>query len=181
MTHTTDSSSVLQDLQFTNSVRSEADEAVQSEAWELYLILHWAQRLRIDFLPVTHQKAMGDIGEGATAIVQQGYMNSSLELAFKIADELPRFRNEMIILGIHSVRTHPFIATIEGLGWDVEDESGIIRPALVFEKTANGSLESFMQGQTGRSLGFASRIALCCQIAIAMNDMEKLRTCQNCT
>lgn len=178
MTDTSDNSFVVHDLQLTHSVRSDAAEPVQSEAWDLYLILHWAQRLRIDFLPVTHQKTMGDVGEGATAIVQQGYVNSRLEFAFKIADKLSRFRNEMIILAIHSVRTHPFIATIQGIGWDVDDESGDVRPALVFEKAAHGSLESFMQGEVGRSVGLAQRVAFCCQIAIVMGDMENLRTWQ---
>lgn len=176
MTTTASDSFVLNDLQNTQTVSSESGDPEISEAWVLYKILVMAQRLCIDFLPVTHQQTLGSIGRGATGVVRQGYINSRLELAFKTAETLSKFLNEMITLSLFSLRTHCFTVTIEGLGWTIQDETGDIRPALVFEKAAHGSLESFMRGNVGRSLNMAQRIALCCQIAIVMRDMEEWRS-----
>lgn len=71
-------------------------------------------------LSVLHKpKALGSTSEGFTGFVRQGNANSRLELAFKKAKTLPDWLNEMVILARHPLRTHPFIATVEGLGWHV--------------------------------------------------------------
>ncbi|RBQ70103.1 hypothetical protein FVER14953_20843 [Fusarium verticillioides] len=171
----TDDSFSLNDLPTTTlSVEAPVFDWDRSEI--LYWIVAWAQGRFVDFLPVTPQGALQSLGIGLTATIQQSYVNPRMELAYKPSDprNLARFLKELQILSIPRIRLHPFIATLEGLSWDVAEADNSISPIFVFQKARLGDLETFMGSERGVSMLPAERLALCCQIAIAMADLEDM-------
>lgn len=167
--------------------------------FDLITFLGIAQKLHIDFLPITWQPALDYIGQGATAEIRQASANLQFSFAFKrpVFDPrlgfedlerrlLPCLIAEISILGLKSIRNHPNINKLEGICWEVvpsEEErlsrealcvsrTGGIVPVLVFEKARYGDLRSFMMQQAGRKLSFAQRIGICTDIAKALAEMQ---------
>ena len=158
-----------------------------------------AQQYDIDFLPVTWQPALDQIGEGATAEIRQNPMNLQTSFAFKrplfaSSDEfesriLPSLIAEISILGSPTIRRHANIIHLEGICWEVrskegqnvsrkepilKSESGIV-PVLIFEKTKHGDLHRFMAHGAGGQLSFLERLRLCSEIAKAVAEMHSHR------
>ena len=166
---------------------------------DLIIFLGMAQKLDIDFLPITWQPALDCIGQGATAEIRQASANLQFWFAFKrpvfnprlVFEDLERrllpcLIAEISILGLKSIRNHPNINKIEGICWEVvpsegerlsrealcASRTGGIVPVLVFEKAKYGDLRSFMMQQAGRKLSFAQRIGICTDIAKAVAEMH---------
>lgn len=141
----------------------------------LYNILALAQTTSVDILPITHQPVLGTAGQGATTVIQQSSVGPGFELAFKAVESGPAFLREMSFLCCRFIRQHPFMVTLEGICWSIDETRAetIIEPVMVFEKSPKGDLWSFMHN-SGKALTVLQRLSLCIQIAIALRDLEKL-------
>jgi len=144
-------------------------------------VLALAQRLHIDFLPLTWQAALGPIREGGQAGINQALINLQTSLAFKCFGDSPNRNDgrtpfqdivsEMIVLSHPSIRKHPHIVRLEGICWDIPSNDQVW-PVLVFEKTQLGDLYHFAKSGNGRSLGMEDRLKLCVDVGIAIMDMH---------
>ena len=167
--------------------------------FDLITFLGVAQRLHIDFLPITWEPALDCIGQGATAEIRQVSANLEFSFAFKrpVFDlrlglenferrVLPSLIAEISTLGLKSIRKHPNINKLEGICWEVvssegecisretlcASRNGGIVPVLVFEKAKYGDLHYFMTQEAGRELSFAQKIGICTDIAKAVAEMH---------
>ena len=170
---------------------------------DLITFLEVAQKLDVDFLPVTWQPVLERIGSGATGEIRESLLSLNHSFAFKRAIPfaidtigkriLPFLIAEISILSHHSVRNHPNINQLQGVCWEVYSSngdpqafsrdrdidsttSGII-PVLVFEKTVHGDLYQFMTAGEGRELSLSERLHLCTDIAQAIADMHSNSKC----
>lgn len=152
-----------------------------------------AQKLQIDFLPVSWQPALQGIGLGGTAEIRQSLMNLQMTFAFKRArqpsgsglHETHIFRcliAEILVLGHPSIYGHPNILRLEGICWDVSPEDEKVLPVLVFEKSQYGDLGWFANSGSGIHMSFEHRLKLCADIVVAVQVMhsncEFVRTLQ---
>lgn len=155
-----------------------------------------AQKLQIDFLPVSWQPALQGIGLGGTEETRQSLMNLQMTFAFKRArqpsgsglHETHIFRcltAEILVLGHPSIYGHPNILRLEGICWDVSPEDEKVLPFLVFEKSQYGDLGWFANSGSGIHMSFEHRSKLCADIVVAVQVMhsncEFLRTLQPAT
>lgn len=142
-----------------------------------------AQSLDIDFLPITWQPALDNVGEGGTAVIHQTLINSRMTFIFKHLKRprsaMERIRNlraliaEISILGHPIIRSHPNIASIEGICWDVVLGDGEeVWPVLVFEKTQHGDLNRFMTSGPGKELDTKNRLDMLFDVALAVRDLH---------
>jgi hypothetical protein len=144
-----------------------------------------AQNLEIDFLPITWQPALDNIGQGGTARIPQALINLQMSFAFKRLvstaqaqtemDEIGKFRAliaEISVLRHPSIRNHPNIIRLEGVCWDVVSNSEKVWPVLVFEKAQHGDLHTFMGQAEGKRLTIEERLNVCIDIARAVMDMH---------
>ena len=83
-------------------------------------VLGLAQRLRIRFLPITWQAALGRVGKGGQAGIHQALINVQTSFAFKLFQRPQQhpFREiaqEMMALSHPVMRKHEHIITLEGI------------------------------------------------------------------
>lgn len=145
-------------------------------------VLGVAQSLKIDFLPLTWQPALGIAGEGGTATISQASMNIQLAFVFKQfkcplspIEEVQSWhalRAEISILGHPAVRRHPSIVSIEGICWDVDASGEKVWPVLVFEKARCGDLKRFMTTDAGKALSIKARLNILFDVAYAVRDLH---------
>ena len=147
-----------------------------------------AQRRKFDFLPITWQPALDDVGRGATAEIRQSFINLQMSFAFKRMTPLNSLQqgergyrafraliSEVSVLGHPSIRKHPNVINLEGICWDVVGEEEAVWPVLVFEKTQYGDLCKFMESDVGLRMSMGDRLKLCVDIATAVMDMHSSR------
>lgn len=155
---------------------SAAHASRQYADYSFIAVLGLAQRLSIDFLPIRWQSAIGRIGRGGQARINQGLVNIQTSFAFKCFDHQPSdpFREtvqEMVVLGHPTIRKHDYIVSLEGMCWDIPNDNDVW-PVLVFQKTHLGDLYSFSISKRFRSLSIKDRLNLCVDIGIAIRDMH---------
>ena len=140
-------------------------------SWALgfYQCMALAQFLSLDFLPVTHQNPLGDIGVGGQGLIRQRYVNSTFGLAFKRLEKFPSFLNEMRISSCWQFIDHPNICALQGLAFESSTDDTTLWPSLVFEKAPFSDLQHFMTEGAGKDLNVDERLLLCRQIAQALN------------
>jgi hypothetical protein len=157
-----------------------------------------AQRLQIDFLPITWQSTRQQIGIGGTSRIDEALMDIQTSFAFKrVAEEHKRDEtentifqvliSEITVLRHPSIRAHINIVELQGICWDIPLKTEIshiketatisldkdkVWPVLVFEKSQFGDLYHFARLPVGRELGIDERIKLCLDIGTAVVDMH---------
>lgn len=163
-----------------------------------------AQSLRIDFLPITWQYGLKNIGEGATGEVREALLDKDTSFAFKRrlfkesfnleelkGQILPTLVAEISILHTPSIRYCPNIIDLVGVCWEIycEDEYTLSRdepmdfskaaviPVLVFQKSKYGDLHTFMKHGAGKTLSFDERLHLCIGVAEAISEMHARGMC----
>jgi Protein tyrosine and serine/threonine kinase len=163
----------------------------RNQPCNLITFLAIAQKLEIDFLPVTWQPALSAAGAGGTAEIRQSFIHLQMSFAFKIIkdaewvdkiDETQRSRemrarfqaliSEISVLGHPSVREHPNIISLLGICWDIL-ASGCVWPVLVFERTALGDLWSFAESEAGKNVSIETKLKFCADIATAIRDLHR--------
>jgi hypothetical protein len=138
-----------------------------------------AQKLGVNFLPISPQVALGQLNRGGQAEIYQALINLQTAFAFKAfvnssnKDEC-NFReiiNEMIVLSHPLIKKHPHIVRLEGICWD-PPSSGRISPTLLFEKASIGDLGDFIPSTRGQDISLENKLSLCIDIGIAVRDMH---------
>lgn len=140
--------------------------------FQLYTCLALVQELRVDFLPVTHQTHLREVGRGGTSIIQQSLLNPRYMLAFKRPNTYEQFLTELAICGCPPIRGHPFIADLEGVSWDVSEDGCFCQLVLVFEKSPLGDFTHYMTTAPGNILSLEERLPFCVQIAKALSKFH---------
>lgn len=148
-------------------------------------ILAIAQKLHIDFLPISWGPALDTVGEAPTAEVLQSMLKTLTSFAFKHyerpsgtqsdADESKRFQrvcSEISVLGQPDIREHPNIIRLEGLCWDSSPDSKEVWPVLVFRKTSFGSLTQWSASSEGKAAARHVRLRLCADVANAIRHLH---------
>ncbi|KAL8658443.1 MAG: hypothetical protein Q9202_007560 [Teloschistes flavicans] len=170
-----------------------------SQYCDFITFLGIAQNLSIDFLPITWQQALGNVGKGATAKICEALLDGNTSFAFKrrlfkelfnseelTGEILPSVVAEISILLTPSIQHCPHIMNIVGICWDIysgDDDtfsrekpldfsSAAVVPVLVFEKSRHGDLHSFMTDGVGKGLGYVERLQICIEIAKAISVMH---------
>ncbi len=178
-----------------------------SEYCDFITFLSIAQNLRIDFLPISWQHGLENIGEGATGEIREALLDKNTSFAFKRrlfkesfnfeelkGQILPTLVAEMSILHIPSIRHCRNIIDLVGVCWEVycEDEYTLSRddpvdfskaaiiPVLVFQRSRFGDLHTFMMHGVGKTLSFDERLHLCIGIAEAISEMHACGMCPLC-
>lgn len=157
-------------------------EEVSSETYSDYGFIDTIalfQRLGVDFLPVTYQAALGQLGSGGQADIYQAIVNVQTSFAFKLyeatrrqhACDFQRLINEVIMLTHPLIKNHPYIVTLEGFGWDIQEDNNV-SPVLVFEKAHMGDLDRFITSGIWLDVSFTQRLSICADIGIAIKDMH---------
>jgi len=132
-------------------------------------VLGLAQRLCLEFLPITWQEPLDMVGRGGQARINQSLMHLQISFAFKRFDHQPSYDpfqeivQEMAVLAHPSIRQHQHIIQLEGICWDITEE-GEAWPVLVFEKTHLGDLYEFARSNKGKSLPIEDRLELCADV-----------------
>lgn len=153
-------------------------------------VLGLAQRLKIDFLPITWQALRGLIGQ-SRARINQALLSIQTSFAFKRfdhhnqSDPFREIAQEIAILGHPLVQDHPHIVNLIGICWDISENNennpkhdqdivtGIqVWPVLVFGKSHLGDLYSFTRSSRGKGLSIESKLKICADVGIAIRDMH---------
>ncbi|KAL8995135.1 MAG: hypothetical protein Q9169_005078 [Polycauliona sp. 2 TL-2023] len=186
-----------------DSIQIAAAPQRSSQHCNFITFLGITQNLSIDFLPITWQQALGNIGKGGTAEISEALLDVNTSFAFKrrlfkescnseelTSEILPSVVSEISILLTPWVRHCPHIMDIVGICWDIyggDDDafsrekpldfsSAAIVPVLVFEKSKYGDLHSFMTAGVGKGLGYVERLEFCLEIAKAISVMHSTST-----
>ena len=152
-----------------------------------------AQRLNVDFLPITWQPALDSLGKGATAEVSQSLVNLQMSFAFKrtALSNLPwqgqyqeqERRALRALISEVSVLSHPLIRrqaniiNLEGICWEIGREDKVL-PVLVFEKAQLGDMHRFMDSDLGKALSIEDRLKMCIGVGTAVMVMHSCRKFQ---
>jgi hypothetical protein len=146
------------------------------------------QTRQVDFFPITWYPGLGSAGEGGYGSIYQSNLTNRLSLVFKrwkhasrdittnrSSPEVftdpnllePMYRavmSEVCILTESSVRTCPYIVSLEGVCWERYDSKVFFTPVLVFERAQYGDLAGYMAMQRSRP-GVVDRFTLFLNIA----------------
>ncbi|KAJ6439093.1 mutator-like element [Purpureocillium lavendulum] len=156
-----------------------ASQSAETAGYGFIALLGLAQRLGVDFLPLTWQAVLGSLeedgkgGRGGQAKIFQSYVNPETSFAFKRfeRDSFREVVSELLALAQDGIRKHPYITNLEGLCWDVMADDDV-QPVLVFEKSHFGDLYHFMRSGEGKDISMGERMRLCVDIGIAIRDMH---------
>ena len=157
-----------------------------SPYYDFISFLEAAQKLKIDFLPITWHPDLDVVGKGGTAEILQSPINLQTSLAFKRrrrpqqspSDERNPFQalvSEVCILGHPSIRSHANIIQLEGICWDIPSGVDKVWPVLVFERTQYGDLENFLNSDIGKTMCLEDRLKLCVDVALAIVTLHSCR------
>lgn len=148
---------------------------------DLPALLYMADKLRVDIYPITWAAALGSLGRGATGQVHQSLVNLQTNFAFKRSipshgqSDEERYKSiisEILILSIDTVRAHPNIVDLIGLGWDVDWPKDRVWPVLIFQKAAFGNLEDYLKSPEGRAASLEEKTRLCRDIVSGLSCMH---------
>lgn len=144
--------------------------------YDFIALLGLAQRLDVDFLPITWQAPLGLIGKGGQAGINEALANIQTSFAFKLYKRpqkhpFKEIVQEIVALSHPVVRKHHFTVTLEGICWDIPQDDHVW-PVLVFEKSHLGDLHSFAKRERFKELSMEDRLNLCADVGIAIRDMH---------
>jgi serine/threonine protein kinase len=141
---------------------------------DLIAFLSIIQKYNIDFLPITWQPTLSDLGRGASGTVSQSTFYADKPLAFKRyqhndgseMDFLP-IMSEVLILSQPPVQHHPNIVKLEGICWEIKRRTEKAVPVLVFQK-ATWDLKQFMNVREGMDMTVDERLQICANVGSAI-------------
>jgi len=143
---------------------------------DLIAFISIVQTCNVDFIPITWQPALDDLGKGGSGTISQSTFNSHLPLAFKRYHEdsdkdfLP-LMTEVLILSLPPIQSHPNIVNLMGICWEIKPRTQKAVPVLTFEK-AVWDLEQFMKVQEGMNLSIYDRLKICSDIGSAITALH---------
>jgi len=141
---------------------------------DLVAFLSIVQLFKVEYLPITWQPALGNLGQGGNGTISQSTYIQDMPLAFKRfhdsgnsdMDFLP-LMSEVLILSQHSIHSHPNIVSLEGICWEIKRRTEKAVPVLVFEKAA-WDLKEFMNVREGMNMLIHDRLKICANIGSAI-------------
>jgi len=141
---------------------------------DLITFLSIVQKYNVDFLPITWQPALGNLGKGGTGTISQSTFSTDRALAFKrfhdngksAQDFLP-IMSEVLILSQPPIQNHSNIVDLEGICWEIKPRTEKAVPVLVFQKAA-WDLQQFMNVQEGINMSINDRLKICADIGSAI-------------
>ncbi len=162
---------------YTKSEETHQSASLTSnEEYDLRDFLEVAQSLKIDFLSITWQSALGKVDEGDIVVIYQALINIQATFTFK---RLKPFRfamraliAEISILDHSVIRYHSNVANIEEICWNVVDGSEKVWSVLVLEKTRCEDLKKFMTSSSGKELNSKNRLDMLFDVALAVRDLH---------
>ena len=139
-------------------------------------VLGLAQRMGVRFLPITWQTALGRIGKGGQAGINEALANIQTSFAFKLLHRPQQhpfkvIAQEIVVLSHPVVRKHEHIVTLEGICWDIPEDDQVW-PVLVFQKSHFGDLCKLSKLKRFKDLLIEDKLSLCADIGIAIRDMH---------
>jgi len=110
-----------------------------AEPYDFIKFLEVCQNLNFDFLPITWQPALDNLGNGGQAEIRQSLVNLAMSFAFrrvKVQGDTRETENtayqslvsQITILGYPGIRNHPNIVSLIGVCWDVRPAQAIQLP-----------------------------------------------------
>ncbi|KAL7792472.1 kinase-like domain-containing protein [Trichoderma ceciliae] len=166
----------------TKDVQVKALKTAHDSPYNLLALLATAQEKEVDFLPMTWDEATADRGGQAT--ISQSFFNEKLSYVFKRlhrnfrypADEIIALKaviSEVIVLGHPEIRGHPNIVRLVGVCFEIDHQTKVPWPVLVFQKAEHGDLKKFLESPRGKGLGVRERLDLCIDVAAAITLMHR--------
>jgi len=147
--------------------------------YDFIATLGLAQRLNIHFLSMSWQASLGPLSIGGQADIWQALVNIQSSFVFKSFEigkgntiNFATLIKEIIVLSHPMVMKHPNIVRLEGIGWDIDQETEHVSPVLVFEKSQYGDLHRFIVSDHDGNLPVKTRLKLCVDVAVALRDMH---------
>jgi len=145
---------------------------------DLIAFLSVVQKYNVDYLHITWQPALADLGTGGSGTISQSTFNTDMPLAFKRfhdnndsdTDFLPLI-SEVMVLSQPAIKMHPNIVNLEGICWEIKRRTDKAVPVLVFQKAA-GDLQQFMNVSQGRNMSIDDRLNLCADIGSAIRTLH---------
>jgi len=141
---------------------------------DLIAFLSIVQKFNVNFLPITWQPALGNLGIGGSGTISQSTFSIDKPLAFKrfhddgdSDNEFLPLMTEVLILSQPPVRSHPNIVNLDGICWEIKPRTQKATPVLVFEKAA-WDLQHFMNVEEGMNLSIDDRLKICADIGSAI-------------
>jgi serine/threonine protein kinase len=156
----------------SGNLPSEIKSTILAHQDDLIGFLGLIQYFRVPLIPITWQPALGPLGRGATAYVNQAAVNVEMSHAFKRMRSHTCFDtwvNEVMILG--RLGNHPNIASIEACCLEILD-NGKLSPVLVFKKADFGDLEAFMRSKAGLTMNDEDVVRLCAGIGSGLQHIH---------
>jgi len=141
---------------------------------DLIAFLSIVQQWNVDFLPISWQPSLGNLGQGGSGVISQSTIITGLPLAFKRfhdsedcePDFLPLI-SEVLILSQPPIRDHPNTVNLKGICWEIKRRTEHAIPVLVFEKAA-WDLHQFMKVREGMNMSAEERLKICVDIGSAI-------------
>lgn len=163
-----------------------AKKVETSLRYDFISFLGVTQELELDYLPITWQPKLDNVGEGGTADIRQSLINLQTSFAYKRIkwsrqaqwNESRNFQaliSEVMVLGNPLIRKHPNVIRLEGICWDFPPGDDNVWPVLVFEKAQNGDLGKFVNSDIGKCISLEDRLKLCADVADALKYIHSYR------
>jgi hypothetical protein len=145
---------------------------------DLIAFLSIVQKCKVDYLPISWQSALDNLGEGGSSTVSQSTFTTDIPLAFKRfhdsgdtdMDLLP-LMSEVLILSQPTIQNHPNIVNLEGICWEIKPITEKAVPVLVFEKAA-WDLQQFLTASEGMKMSTDDRLQICADIGSAIMTLH---------
>lgn len=151
-------------------------------------LLAIATALDVNILPLTWRPDLEVLGEGATGRVNQSHLNTEVSLAFKRFSRANTITNipscdmrslqykaitaEIVALSCPDVYDHPNIVNLEGVGWEVVEDSEEVWPVLVYRKAECGNLNDFLSLPEGAAMELDDLVSVCGEVAKGLRIMH---------
>ena len=136
----------------------------------------------IDVAFISWDVVRGVLGEGGTARVHQSMELPRVHLAFKrlgvwdkaeMNQEYRIMMSEILTSADENIRNHPHLACLEGVTWEVQPETRLVMPVLLFEKAECGDLFSFLSSPKSTSITFEQRLSFCREVGRALSSLHE--------
>jgi hypothetical protein len=136
----------------------------------------------IDIAFISWDGVRGVLGKGGTARVHQSMELPRVNLAFKrlgvrhkteMNQEYRILMSEILTSADDNTRNHPHLACLEGVTWELQPDTRLVMPVLLFEKADCGDLYNFLRSSKAHLLTFEQRLQLCQDVATGLRGLHE--------
>lgn len=159
-------------------------------------LLSIATLMKVNILPLTWSPALETLGSGATAEIRQSPFNAQTTFAYKRFDHVNLDPNisegefqtrqynaiiaEIVALSSPFIYDHPNVVNLEGICWEIINESLGVWPVLVFRAAESNNLRQFLSLTESADIKFDERLGICVEVLRALKAMHQCgKSCGN--